>query len=49
MWLNKVRLINKHEVVEIETCVDFLTNSSNDEDEISLSSMKKNEKSEELI
>ena len=47
---NKVRLTNRHDVAEIESWVDFASQSnSNDEDEIGFPSMNKKEESKESV
>ena len=47
---NKVRFTNRHDVAEIESWVDFASQSnSNDEDEIGFPSMNKKEESKESV
>ena len=47
---NKVRLTNKNEVTELESWVDFASrNGSDDEEQISLPSLRKNEESKEYV
>ena len=47
---NKVRLTNKHEVAEIESWVDILSqNESDDDEQIRFQSLRKKEESKESV
>ena len=47
---NKVRLTSKHDVEEIESWVDFVSkNDIDNEDQFSLSSLRRNEESKESV
>ena len=47
---NKVRMTKRHDLAEIESWVDFVSqNNSNDEDEIGFPSMNKKEESKESV
>ena len=44
---NKVRLTNKHEVAEIESWVDIISQNKSDDEQIRFQSLKKKEESKE--
>ena len=47
---NKVRLTNKHEVAEIESWVDIISqNESNNDEQIRFQSLRKKEESKEFV